>query len=142
MTTQPNTMFYNFGLKNFINILQNVILVMIEKLQGTTLKSFLDISSLEIEKAEEELKANYHFLVSADTQELVNYNFDVTAEHLENNSKKIKNLLDVISKKSNSTPEEKEFYEKLDSFYTTLVQCKIELYFLDAEVEHETNRAS
>ena len=140
MTAQLNT-FQTFGFRSFINIIQNIITNMTEKTQNNTVKNILDSLVLEIEEGEQELKSFYHYLVSSDNEELEHIDFDGLAINLEENGEKIKNILKILKNKK-ETSQTKEFYEKLDNFYTALVQCKLELCFLDAEVNNFENRAS
>ena len=101
----------------------------------------MDSIILEIEKAELEIRSFYNQIASAENQDLLKYNFNSIIDNFEENGEKIENILSFLkSRKKNKKIN--EFIAAMDSFYTALVQCKIELNFISAELDYEADKAS
>jgi len=137
MTYQVNSI-PNFGFRNFINLLQ----IMITNIKVGVSSAFYESIILEIEKSEQELLSFYHYLASAENQDLLKYDFYNILETIEDGSDKIEKLLNTLKLKEDKSINEQNFYKSMDSFYTTLVQCKIEISFITAELDFEKNRVS
>jgi len=137
MTAQMYS-FQSFGLKNFINILQS----MVKNAKDNVSQVIFNSATLEVEKAEKEILSFYYYIVGADNEELARYDFDNIIDMLEDNSSKIESILKLLEDKKDKQLYLQKFYEKLNDFYTALVQCKIELSFINSEIDYETNKAS
>jgi len=137
MTAQVYS-FQSFGLKSFINILNS----MVKNAKDNVSQVIFNSAILEVEKAEKEVLSLYYYISGADNEELLKYDFDNIIDILEDNTPKIENILKLLEDKKNKPAHLQKLYEKLNNFYTALVQYKIELSFLSAEIDYETNKAS
>ena len=130
--------FQSFGLKSFINILQSIV----KNAKDNVSQVIFNSATFEVEKAEKDILSFYYYIVGADNEELAKYDFDNTIDMLEDNSSKIENILKTLEYKKDKPEYLQKFYEKLNDFYTALVQCKVEISFINAEIDYETNKAS
>ncbi len=137
MTAQVYS-FQTFGLKSFLNILNS----MVKNAKDNVSQVIFNSAILEVEKAEKEILSLYYYISGADNEELAKYDFDNIIDTLEDNSSKIENILKLLKDKKDKPAYLQKLYEKLNDFYTALVQCKIELSFINAEIDYETNKAS
>ena len=130
--------FQSLGLKSFINILNSIV----KNAKDNVSQVIFNSATLEVEKSEKEILSLYYYISGADKEELLKYDFDNIIDTFEDNSSKIESILKLLENKKEKPIYLQKFYEKLNDFYTALVQCKIELTFINAETDYETNKAS